>query len=441
MIEFVARLKNSLVLILVLLVQIVMLAVQVRRSPELDSPDSQGILLLRAWSNAAVSPIERLSSYAGHGVGGAWGRYIALWHVRRDNDDLRKQVAQLRLEQVALSEDALEGKRLEKLLDFRQQYIASTVAAQVIGTSGSDRSRILLLDKGYNEGLRPDMAVMTPDGVVGKLRDVFPHTSQLLLLSDQSAGAGVLLESSRIRSVLRGSADGHIVINSLTADSRIKPGEHVLTSGGDQVFPRGLPVGTIASIVPDPDHQPYTLITITPAAKLTQLEEVLVITGTQSTMPTQTQQDLDSAVEEKRAADLAAERLPSLHPATSPDDKAEGAADATTLSPDTKAADAAKANPGGTVPKPLPTEHPDRYTPGTTPPATSLSPGAPNIVAAPPEIANPSVSAPSSTAPSAATPQHAAPARHASSPQTQSVPQTRPATQNPPAPQPEVPQL
>ena len=75
------------------------------------------------------------------------------------------------------------------------------------------------------------------------------------------------------------------MINNLTPDSRIKPGEQVLTSGGDQVYPRGLPVGTIESIAPDPDHQPYTLIQLRPAANLNQLEEVLVITGTQPTLP------------------------------------------------------------------------------------------------------------------------------------------------------------
>ena len=73
--------------------------------------------------------------------------------------------------------------RLQALLSFQQHYIASTVAAQVIGTSGSELSRLLYIDKGSLDGLKPDQPVITPDGIVGKLRDVFPHTSQVLEIS------------------------------------------------------------------------------------------------------------------------------------------------------------------------------------------------------------------------------------------------------------------
>jgi rod shape-determining protein MreC len=190
---------------------------------------------------------------------------------------------------------------------------------------------------------------------------------------------------------LHGSATGHVVINNLTPDSRIKPGEQVLTSGGDQVYPRGLPVGTIESIVLDPDHQPYTLIQIKPAANLFQLEEVLIITGTQSNLPELAQKDLgqgaataqqqaeakaaakaaaDEAAAEaaaQSAAQVVADRLPSIH-------DAETAADSN--SPAGSAAKPTPTNPAGVVPKPLPTVHPDRYSPGTTPPASTLTPGA-----------------------------------------------------------------
>ncbi len=166
------------------------------------------------------------------------------------------QNRRLRLEQAAMAEGIMQGHRLQALLNFQQHYIATTVAAQVVGTSGSDLSRVIYIDKGSNDGLKPDQAVITPDGIVGKLRDVFPHTSQVLLVNDQTSGAGVMLATTRIRAILRGSTAGRVMINNLTPDSRVKPGEQVLTSGGDQVYPRGLPVGTIESIAPDPEHQP-----------------------------------------------------------------------------------------------------------------------------------------------------------------------------------------
>jgi rod shape-determining protein MreC len=271
------------------------------------------------------------------------------------------------------------------LLNFQQHYIATTVAAQVIGTSGSDLSRVLSIDKGANDGLKPDMAVITPDGIVGKLRDVFPDTSQVLEINDQTSGAGVLLATTRTRAILRGSTTGHIQITNLTPDARIKPGEKVLTSGGDQIYPHGLPVGTIESVVVDPDHQPYTIIRLQPAANLNQLEEVLIITGTQTGLPPQAKKDLaigattaeaqaaaakqlaDQEAAEaaaKSAAQIVADRLPSLQEDTPP---AAVPGAATPPKP-----------PGGVVPRPLPTLHPDRYTPGSTPPATALKPGAEN---------------------------------------------------------------
>jgi rod shape-determining protein MreC len=381
--SFLSRFKNPLVLIAILLLQSIALATQVRRPADPQHPDGQHVRLVRLWADALVSPFERVSAWSGHGIRAGWQNYVDLRHVRQQNLDLQRQLGQLRLERAAISEDAVEAQRLRALLDFRQHYITQTVAAQVIGTSGSDQSRVLILDKGAHDGLKAGLPVITPDGVVGKLRDVFPSTSQLLLLSDPTSGAGVLLQTTRIRAILRGSPTGAIVINNLTPDDRIKPGEKVITSGGDLVFPRGLAVGTIESIRPDPEHQPYTTITLKPAANLNQLEEVLIVTGTGNTLDPHTQQDL-AADAEIHAADVSAERLPSLHEKGSdePVDPDAAAGDA--------AADAMPPPDNSTqlVPKPKPALHPDRYSPGSAPPASDLTPGAPHPgTSAPPEPA------------------------------------------------------
>src|SRR5271168_4138012 len=381
--SFFTRFKNVLVLVAILLAQTIGLAVQVRRPVEAGAPDGSKVTLLRYWAVSIVTPFERFFHGIGYNVRHGWSNYVDLRHTREQNHDLQEQIARLRLEQAAFAEDAMQGHRLQALLAFQQHYVATTVAAQVIGTSGNDLSRVLYIDKGSADGLKPDQAVITPDGIIGKLRDVFPHTSQVLLINDQTSGAGVLLASTRLRAILRGSTTGQIVINNLTPDSRIKAGEQVLTSGGDQVYPRGLPVGTIESIAPDLDHQPYTLIQLRPAANLNQLEEVLVITGTQPNLPLEAQHDLavgaataeaqaaakqlaDQQAAEaaaKSSAQVVADRLPSLHDPDHPEAK-----DATPATPG--------ANPGGVVPKPLPTIHPDHYSSGATPPAADLKPGA-----------------------------------------------------------------
>ena len=404
--SFFFRFRNALVLIVIVLLQVVALAVQVQRPVEGATPgsmpDGRKITLLRRWTVALVTPIEHLTHGASLHTRNVWDDYIALRGARQQNQQLKQEITRLREEQAAFAEDAAQGRRLEAVLGFQQKYITKTVAAQVIGTSGTDRSHVLYIDKGLADGLRADQAVITPYGVVGKLRDVFAHNAQLLLINDSSSGAGVLLESLRIRGIIRGTATGQVQINNLTPDARIKPGEEVVTSGGDQVFPRGLPVGTIESIAPDPQHQPYTAITIKPAADLNQLEEVLVITGTSSTMPAQAQADAAqaeaTAEENKRAAEVLAEKLPSIQDPAAAPNAAAGAYANNGKPVDTTGQNLVGGQPGvpnSGLPKVLPSLHPDRYTPGTTPPAADLQPGA----AAPKSSAQSTQSSPQPDAP------------------------------------------
>jgi rod shape-determining protein MreC len=427
---FFTRFKNVLVLVAILMAQTIGLAIQVRRPVESGAPDAGKVVLIRYWAVSVVAPFERFFHGIGANVRGGWSNYIDLRHTRQQNHDLQEQIARLRLEQAAFAEDAIQGHRLQALLDFQHHYVTATVAAQVIGTSGSELSRVVYIDKGAKDGLKPDQAVITPDGIVGKLRDVFPSTAQVLLINDQTSGAGVLLSTTRIRAILRGSTTGRTLINNLTSDARIKPGELVLTSGGDQIYPRGLLVGTIESIAPDPDHQPYTMIHLRPAANLDQLEEVLVITGTQTSLPVEAQKDLskgaataeaqaaaakaaaDEAAAEaaaRSAAQVVADRLPSLHDPDHPDADAHDAKGAGT---------SASATPGGAVPRPLPTLHSDRYTPGITPPAADLKPGGGAV--------NPvnNMPSPSAGTPSSGSPQQVPPKIR--KPQPPAVPKTDP---------------
>lgn len=362
--EFLTRFKNPLFLIAVLLAQAIALAMQVPANS--GAQDGHSVRLIRMWATATVTPFERAAHGIGWGLQHGWTNYIDLRHVRRQNEDLQKQLTRMRIEQAAMAEDALEGRRLQAMLGFKERYVGSTVAAQVIGASGSEQSRVLTIDKGSRDGLKPDMAVITPDGIVGKLRDVFSTTSQVLEINDPTSGAGVILASTRIRAILRGTSGGRVQIGNLTADSRIKPGEQVLTSGGDQVYPRGLPVGTVVSIAPDPDRQLYTDILVKPAVNLDRVEEVLIITGTQPDLPSDAQQDL-AAAEAQHAADISAEKLPSMH-----DDDPPGTAPTPAATPASPATP-----PPAVVPHPLPALHPDRYSTGSAPPASEMKPGAP----------------------------------------------------------------
>jgi rod shape-determining protein MreC len=376
--SFFSRYRNLLVLLAVLVAQIIGLAMQVRHTDTgrnaVDSRDAAGVRLIRLWADQMVTPPEQFFHSIKLGTIGIWQNYIDLRQVRQQNQDLRKDIDRIRLEQASLLEDAKQGQRLQALMDFQEKYAYKTLAAQAIGSSGSDHSRIFYIDKGKNYGLQPDMAVITADGIVGKVREVFPRSAQVLAINDQTSGAGVILETTRTRGILRGNAYGQPQIEGILADQRIQPGERVLTAGGDQIFPRGLPVGVVEKVVRDPDRDAFIDVIIKPAAHLNQLDEVLVITAIEPRFPADQLQDMATSVAEKGAeaaaiqvqkkeSEIRAERLPGLT-----DPNAPGAKPATTAAPgqeakpgQTPAAPAKPAEP--TLPHLLPTQHTDRFTP------------------------------------------------------------------------------
>jgi rod shape-determining protein MreC len=325
--SFFARYRNLIVLLAVLMVQIIGLAVQVRRTSEgrntADNQDAASVRLIRLWAESVVAPPEKAAHYTWMSVVGLWKNYIDLRNVRKENTQLQEQIDRLRLAQASLLEDARQGQRLQTLLDFQHRYIYKTLAAQAIGSSGNLQSHVFYLDKGANAGLKPDMAVITPDGIVGKVRDVFPTTAQVLMINDQTSGAGVILENTRVRGILTGNASGQLEIVGILSDDRIKPGERVLTAGGDLVYPRGLPVGVVDKVIRDPDRDAFIIVMVKPAAHLNRLDEVLVITDTQPRLSPQDEKDLatseaikgEEAQEIKdqlKASEIMAEHLPSL---------------------------------------------------------------------------------------------------------------------------------
>ncbi len=303
--NFFARYKNPLVLMAVLLIQVVALATQVKRQ-ENGRAAGGGTRLIRVWTVTAFTPVEKIFVSTGHFFRNGWHNYVDLRSVRKQNRDLQDEVARLQMEQARLRQDADQARRLQAVLDFKERFVAKTVAAQVIGTSGTEQSRVILIDKGSHDNIKPDMAVITPDGIVGKVKEVFPLSSQVLMISDHDSGAGVILESSRLQGILKGSSSGELQINDVMSDEKVEAGEHVITSGGDRIFPKGLSVGTVISATPDRDNDPFLNIRIKPAADLRRLEEVLVVTkmGEEVAAP--------SGASPMRAADILSQRLPSI---------------------------------------------------------------------------------------------------------------------------------
>jgi rod shape-determining protein MreC len=304
--NLISRYRNVTILVVVLFAQVLGLAIQVRRSTQDESTR-----LIRVWAVGAVTPFEKGIVWFQSGVSGLWHNYFYLRGVRQENRELKQEIERLRIEQVRLNQDAEQARRLQALLGFKEQFISKTLPAQVIGSSGSEQSRSIYIDKGSRDGIKPDMAVITAEGVVGKVLRAFRTTAQVLLVNDQTSGVGAILEKSRLQGVLRGTPLGEVVLEKVMSDEAVQPGERVLTSGGDQIFPKGLPVGVVTKVSPGPEL--FLNIRVKPSADLGRLEEVLVITQ---------QQERESGVADggqMRAADILAQRLPSV-PDKPPDD-------------------------------------------------------------------------------------------------------------------------
>jgi len=299
--DVLGRYRNLIVLVGVLFAQVLGLAVQVKRTS-----DSEPTRLIRLWAVDAVTPLEKALVWVQTSTGNVWHNYFYLRGVRAENRSLKQQIERMSLEQVRMSQDADQARRLQALLAFKEQFISQTMAAQVIGSSGSEQSRSLYIDKGESAGIKPDMAVITADGIVGKVLRVYSSTSLVLLINDQSSGVGAILEKSRLQGILKGTSTGEVALEKVMSDETVPAGELVLTSGGDGVFPKGLLVGTVTKVAPGSEL--FLNIRVRPAANLNKLEEVLVVTKIDER---QAQPEQTGAT---RAVDILAERLPTVPP-------------------------------------------------------------------------------------------------------------------------------
>ena len=265
MVAIPSRHKSLVLLAGVIVLQVLMLAVQIKR-------DSEG-RLIRVWTVGAVSPFERAGSSGFGWFRTTWRHYFALQNTTKENEQIRRENDGLKLQISQLQGKAAEADRLAVLLNFRQSHArVPMIAARVIGTGTA--SLTIQLDRGERDGIRKDMGVITPDGVVGKVVESYPNASQVLLLTDKESGVGAMLADSRTQSPVGGQGEPLLVMKYVPNDDTVNLGERVITSGMDRIFPRDLPVGTVAEIK---SGNPFKQIRIKPAANLERLEEVLVL--------------------------------------------------------------------------------------------------------------------------------------------------------------------
>ncbi|MEW6542588.1 MAG: rod shape-determining protein MreC [Nitrospirota bacterium] len=206
-----------------------------------------------------------------------WERYLALRGVAEENQRLRREVEALRGRNNELREIAAAGQRLTALLALQSSQELRTVAAQVMGRDATNWYRGLVLNKGERDGIRAEMGVMTPAGVVGRVVKTTPVSSVVLLITDPNNAVTGLIQRTRDEGIVEGTAEGKARMKYIPLLSTVRPGDVVVTSGLTGGFPKGLAVGTVTRIE-KAEGDLFQSAEIVPDVETRKVEEVLVIT-------------------------------------------------------------------------------------------------------------------------------------------------------------------
>ena len=268
MLEFFARYRNVSVLVAVLFLQFTLLGYQVKRNDD--------VRILRVWTVAAITPIEIALNSVSSFVATAWQDYVWLVGVREQNRQLRERVSRLKLENQEFRRALTRLGRETEIADFQKQILSESIRAETIGRGSNPNSKEIFLDKGSRHGVKPGMAVITPDGIAGNVQAAYGGASLARLISDVEAGVGIVLEGSRARGVMKGTGSRECRIDYIGEEIAVQVGEQVFTSGDDRIYPKGLAVGEVSRLEEGTEFQ---RIYVRPFAALDRLDEVLILTA------------------------------------------------------------------------------------------------------------------------------------------------------------------
>ncbi len=236
-----------------------------------------GVPWLEVVTFGAFSELQRAASSLTGGLHNAWTGYVYLRGVRAENERLKEQLAQVQVQLQRERAAAEHARQLETLLGFQKETDLQTVAANIIGAGASPDFKTATIDKGSSAGVRTNMATLAPTGVVGRIVTSAGRAAKVQLLIDRNAAAGALVERSRAQGVVIGTGEDLLRMEYVSGTADVKPGDTVVTSGIDGIYPKGFTIGRIESVSGGTGI--YKVIRVRPAVDFTRLEEVLVVTS------------------------------------------------------------------------------------------------------------------------------------------------------------------
>ncbi|MGZ8425527.1 MAG: rod shape-determining protein MreC [Candidatus Binatia bacterium] len=225
-----------------------------------------------------LRPLQIAGQGTANWIKGFRDNYDTLAGFRSENERLRKRLQTLEIERQRLLEAEATNRRLQQLLDFRSELPAGAITASIIAASATSWFQSCVLNKGSADGVRKGMAVVTPLGVIGKVVSVTGRTAKVLLLTDPNSGIDVLVQRTRARGIVSGSLESGTVLKYVKRSEDVQEGDRLVTSGLDNVFPKGMLAGTVIKVRKQ-SRGLFQTVEVLPAVQASLVEEVLVVSG------------------------------------------------------------------------------------------------------------------------------------------------------------------
>lgn len=253
--------------ILLITVNIIFLAIAIRRPPSWGA----GRLLL-----SFVAPFQDLTSRALGASRRMWQNYFQLVAVAQENERLKQQLEAAVERANQHREIELENERLRDLLGFKKTLAQPASAARIIAKDPSSWFNTVIINKGAADGLSKGLPAVTARGIVGQVVEVSTHQSKLMLIIDRNSAVDALVQRNRVRGVVKGSSQAECTLDYVMPEEDVRPGDSVVSSGFDGIFPKGIPIGTVSAVLGQ-GQDFFKEVRITPAVDVDKLEEVLII--------------------------------------------------------------------------------------------------------------------------------------------------------------------
>jgi rod shape-determining protein MreC len=269
------KLPGGILLLILCLLSAVMVTVWVRE------PVNGPLHQVKAAAETVVTPLRVAGSFITTPIGAVGSFFTNIATDATTAEELRAQNEELRSQLTRTEEYRQENERLSKLLELKDAYNLDAVAARVISTSTDSWNRVIVINKGSIAGLSVGLPVMNANGLVGQIESVSPYNSVVRLIVDETSGVSVFLQSNRAEGVLSGSIDGILHLDFIALGVAVEVGDAVITSGAGGIYPKGIPIGEVASVETAPSAV-YQTIIVKPVTRVAAYEEVLVLIGSEA---------------------------------------------------------------------------------------------------------------------------------------------------------------